>query len=636
MILTIGMIVKNEEKYLERCLNGIKPILDNVDSELIITDTGSTDSTVEIAHKFTDKVLHFEWINDFAAARNFGLKKAQGEWFMFLDADNIFESCNEIISFFNSEEYRHYSAATYISRSLTDTEDGYFDFNESRMTRIYPDTMFVGAVHEYLTHFVNPIKVINDVALHYGYLFDSKEQAQNKAMRNISILKSMLEHDKHHNPLIFLQLYDSYKMYGDIDTAESYLDKGIDYCRKIRSQYIASYYITKIKCTLNRSYKQTLELCDEYFSLDKSIRGEGLTTDIEIYAVQATVLYDHLNFSEAKEAYANYFDIYEDVKTGKLNTDDASALLLSASLEKYYIDQLNSFIECCIICNDYNTAIRYLSLLPVSKYSMYVDDVNELIDKIITVLDKTGYENGYAIYTRLDEYGKNALVGKFIKALYHSDNKAVLINLLKKIGSEIPWLKQKTELYENYFIKDIFPADQLCNYIGRFGANNDPDLLKLAMEKNIDISCFLSKEDFDIKMCAYICCKNIDGFYEAAENYSISNISTINVLSDAAKFYDYCISMRLMDNEDKSDEEKKQLISKLFRIKNELNERYKRENSTKSEFELLAETVKKNIRAFIVKGNLETAKKTLEDYKKINPEDPEINDISKELRGAQS
>ena len=47
------MIVKNEEKYLERCLTALKPILDNVDSELIIADTGSADRTVEIAKKFS-------------------------------------------------------------------------------------------------------------------------------------------------------------------------------------------------------------------------------------------------------------------------------------------------------------------------------------------------------------------------------------------------------------------------------------------------------------------------------------------------------------------------------------------------------------------------------------------------------
>ena len=106
MQLSIGMIVKNEEKYLDRCLAAIKPILDSIDSELIIADTGSTDSTVEIAKKYTDNVFHFEWINDFAAARNSTLDRAKGEWYMFLDADEIFKSCNDIIHFFKSGEYK--------------------------------------------------------------------------------------------------------------------------------------------------------------------------------------------------------------------------------------------------------------------------------------------------------------------------------------------------------------------------------------------------------------------------------------------------------------------------------------------------------------------------------------------------
>ena len=49
MLLSIGMIVKNEEKYLRDCLEGLKPILEQVESELIICDTGSEDTTIEIA-----------------------------------------------------------------------------------------------------------------------------------------------------------------------------------------------------------------------------------------------------------------------------------------------------------------------------------------------------------------------------------------------------------------------------------------------------------------------------------------------------------------------------------------------------------------------------------------------------------
>jgi cellulose synthase/poly-beta-1,6-N-acetylglucosamine synthase-like glycosyltransferase len=75
--LTVGMIVKNEEKNLEKCLNALKPLLDAVPSELIVTDTGSTDRTVEIAQKYTDHIIHYEWNDDFSAARNTGLDAAR-------------------------------------------------------------------------------------------------------------------------------------------------------------------------------------------------------------------------------------------------------------------------------------------------------------------------------------------------------------------------------------------------------------------------------------------------------------------------------------------------------------------------------------------------------------------------------
>ncbi|WP_337872164.1 glycosyltransferase family 2 protein, partial [Ignavibacterium sp.] len=81
--ITLSMIVKNEERYLEDCLNSVKNVFD----EIIIVDTGSTDNTLKIAEKFNAKVFHFDWINDFSAARNFALSKSTGEWILYLDAD---------------------------------------------------------------------------------------------------------------------------------------------------------------------------------------------------------------------------------------------------------------------------------------------------------------------------------------------------------------------------------------------------------------------------------------------------------------------------------------------------------------------------------------------------------------------
>ena len=65
--LSLCMIVKDEGKTLERCLNSVKSFI----NEIIIVDTGSKDNTVEIAKKFNAKIYKFKWIDDFSAARNF-------------------------------------------------------------------------------------------------------------------------------------------------------------------------------------------------------------------------------------------------------------------------------------------------------------------------------------------------------------------------------------------------------------------------------------------------------------------------------------------------------------------------------------------------------------------------------------
>ena len=80
--VSLCMIVKDEEEVLDRCLSGMKDLVD----EMIIVDTGSKDRTKEIAGRYTDKVFTFEWTDDFSAARNFSFSKASMEYCMWMDA----------------------------------------------------------------------------------------------------------------------------------------------------------------------------------------------------------------------------------------------------------------------------------------------------------------------------------------------------------------------------------------------------------------------------------------------------------------------------------------------------------------------------------------------------------------------
>lgn len=83
MRISLCMIVRNEEEFLADCLASVQGAVD----EICVVDTGSTDRTVAIAEQFGAKIGHFEWCDDFAAARNASLDMATGDWILVLDAD---------------------------------------------------------------------------------------------------------------------------------------------------------------------------------------------------------------------------------------------------------------------------------------------------------------------------------------------------------------------------------------------------------------------------------------------------------------------------------------------------------------------------------------------------------------------
>lgn len=89
--LALVMIVRNEARCLERCLSSARAWVD----EMLVLDTGSTDDTVAIARRCGARVHAFEWIDDFAAARNQALALAQSHWRLVLDADEWIESGTE-------------------------------------------------------------------------------------------------------------------------------------------------------------------------------------------------------------------------------------------------------------------------------------------------------------------------------------------------------------------------------------------------------------------------------------------------------------------------------------------------------------------------------------------------------------
>lgn len=80
------MIVRNEGDHLRRCLESVTSMVDAIH----ITDTGSSDNTLEIASGFGAEVRQFPWIDDFSAARNHSITNVEQDWILVLDADDFF------------------------------------------------------------------------------------------------------------------------------------------------------------------------------------------------------------------------------------------------------------------------------------------------------------------------------------------------------------------------------------------------------------------------------------------------------------------------------------------------------------------------------------------------------------------
>ena len=147
--ISLCMIIKNEEDVLARCLNSAAPIAD----EIIIVDTGSEDKTTEIALSYTDKVYHFKWCDDFAAARNFSFSKATMEYCMWLDADDVITEDNLKLFLKLKSDPEMQADVIMLPYCLTVNPDGSPDFwyYRERIVRNLPQYKWDGRVHEAIT-----------------------------------------------------------------------------------------------------------------------------------------------------------------------------------------------------------------------------------------------------------------------------------------------------------------------------------------------------------------------------------------------------------------------------------------------------------------------------------------------------
>ena len=193
VILSISILISGQEN-MDKCLASLQYFRDALPCETILVDTGCNKEQRKLAERYADKILDFSWCDDFAAARNIGLKASTGEWFLYLDDDEWFENPTQIIEFFTSGEYQAYNSATYLVRNyLNEQGTIYEDVKVGRMVKRESCTAFHGKIHEFLYPCKDPVKNFSTFVHHFGYVFKNEDEKRLHAQRNIKLLKEMVK-----------------------------------------------------------------------------------------------------------------------------------------------------------------------------------------------------------------------------------------------------------------------------------------------------------------------------------------------------------------------------------------------------------------------------------------------------------
>lgn len=234
--ISICIIGKNEEKNINKCLSSIPKDT----FEIIYVDTGSTDATTEIARKYTSNIFHFDWIDDFSAARNYSISKSTNDWILVLD-------CDESITFVDTLEIKNLisknidSVGVLYRNNITNEKDGgnqSFDLVKRLFNKKY--FHYTGTIHEQVTSFKTgydtetfsiPLEI-----LHTGYV-GSKEDLQGKAKRNIVLLEKELEKDPA-SPYLLFQMGQSYYFIEDYEQAVQYFATALQYDVNPKFEYV--------------------------------------------------------------------------------------------------------------------------------------------------------------------------------------------------------------------------------------------------------------------------------------------------------------------------------------------------------------------------------------------------------------
>lgn len=262
--ISLCMIVKNEEEFLEKCLTSVGNYMD----EIIIVDTGSTDNTVEIAKRFTNNVYFHPWENSFSKARNQALHYATGDWVFQMDAD-------EELMAGSGERIRHVikeagdADIIYVNLFCSYAKGEKISLNNyERIFRNNGKIHYAGNIHEQVLGGTKAFFSTLEL-WHRGYDVD-EEKAREKFTRSTDLLKVEIKKDPD-NPIHHHYLSSSYLSRGMNEEAIGEAVRAVELSNSLQNAhdfYAWSHFIASMAYyrlgRLENAKKYALKSMDKY------------------------------------------------------------------------------------------------------------------------------------------------------------------------------------------------------------------------------------------------------------------------------------------------------------------------------------------------------------------------------------
>lgn len=241
------MILKNEEDTIERCLTSVQDIVD----EIIIIDTGSTDRTKELCQKFTPHIHDFQWIEDFAAARNYSFSKATKEYILWLDADDVLlpEDVEKLVSLKETLDPSVDSVTFLYNVGFDEFGKPTTTYRRNRLVKRANNYQWHGFVHEYLA--VSGKVINSDISV-------THKKIKHTPKRNLELYRRKLEEGVAFTPRDLLyyanELYD-HRLYEEalrhysefLDSKKGWFEDNIKVCGKISDYYLTQQQIEEAR-----------------------------------------------------------------------------------------------------------------------------------------------------------------------------------------------------------------------------------------------------------------------------------------------------------------------------------------------------------------------------------------------------